>query len=329
MIGRFCLAPLAHILVSLLAFLSIQCTNQQPSISNKPVLKVNENIMSAKEFANKLAMRLRELDSLAAKDPSVNIRVKDEIVNSFIVRSLMIDWALKNKINVTDAEAESETNKIRARYPDDLAFRRMLAEESTSFAEWQANLKMNLLEKKVSAEINKNIETPADEEIRAFYNENKESLRRKERIYLHQIVLKDQARAEYIKQALKKQPFEVLAKKYSIAPEAINGGVVGWIEKDTVDFFNPIFKSTINHVGEIISSPFGFHVVKITKREPERIPTLEEEKAKIKRRIIELKEKSAYVSWIDKELRSSSVFKDIDLISSLKIETRGSQNEKN
>jgi peptidyl-prolyl cis-trans isomerase C len=319
---------LVRCLLGLLILASIQCTNQQPSVGSKPVLKVNENVMSAKEFANKLAMRLRELDSLAAKDPNVNSRVKDEIINSFIVRSLMIDWALKNKITVTDSETEAETLRIRALYPDDLAFRRMLAEESTSFAEWQANLKLNLLEKKVSAEINKNVAAPTDEEIRVYYNENKESFRKKERVYLQQIVLKDQARAEYIKQELKKQAFDVLAKKYSIAPEAAAGGVVGWIEKDTVDFFAPVFKWAMNHVGEIITSPFGVHVIKITKREPERVPSLEEEKAKIKRRIIELKEKSAYVSWIDKELRSSSVFKDIDLISSLKIETRGSQNEK-
>lgn len=284
--------------------------------------------MTTKEFSNKLAMRLRELDSLAAKDPNVNSRVKDEIINSFIVRSLMIDWALKNKISVSDSETEAETNRIRAIYPDDLAFRRMLAEESTSFAEWQANLKLSLLEKKVSAEINKVVTNPTEQEIKAFYTENKETFRLKERVFLHQIVLKDQVRAEYIKQELKKEPFDVLAKKYSIAPEATSGGIVGWVEKDTVDFFNPTFKWGLNQVGEIVSSPFGFHVIKITKKEPERIPTLEEERTKVKRRIIELKEKSAYVSWIDKELRSSSVFKDVELISNLKIETRGSQNEK-
>lgn len=316
-------------LLGLIALLSIQCTNHQPSVSNKPILKVNENVMSAKEFSNKLAMRLRELDSLAAKDPSVNARVKDEIVNSFIVRCLMIDWALKNKISVTDSETEAETNKIRALYPDDLAFRRVLAEESTSFADWQANLKLNLLEKKVSIEINKNVSAPTDEEIRVYYNENKESFRKKERVYIQQIVLKDLARAEYIKQELKKQTFDVLAKKYSIAPEATNGGIVGWIEKDTVDFFNPVFRWPLNHIGDVIESPFGFHVIKATKREAERVPLLDEEKPKIKRRIIELKEKSAYVSWVDKELRSSSVFKDVELISNLKIETRGRQNEKN
>lgn len=319
---------LVRCLLGLFVLFSLQCTNQQPSLSNKPVLKINENVMSAKEFANKLAMRLRELDSLAAKDPSVNSRVKDEIVNSFIVRSLMIDWALKNNISVSDSEVEAETTRIRSLYPDDLAFRRMLAEESTSFADWQANLKLNLLEKKVSTEINKKVAAPTEEEIRVYYNENKESFRKKERVYLQQIVLKDLARAEYIKMELKKQPFDVLAKKYSIAPESVNGGVVGWIEKDTVDFFSPVFKWPLNKVGEIITSPFGVHVIKITKKEPERIPSLDEEKPKIKRRIIELKEKSAYVSWIDKELRSSSVFKDVKLISSLKIETRGNQNEK-
>ena len=58
------------------------------------------------------------------------------------------------------------------------------------------------------------------------------------------------------------------------------------------------------------------------------MPPFEEVKTKIERRIIELKEKSEYVSWVDSQLRSSKVYKDIDLINSMKIETQGHGNEK-
>lgn len=303
------------------------CTKKTESPSFKAIIKVNDTQMSLKEFSTKMAFRLKELDSLAAKDPTVVERVQEEIIRGFIVRCLMLDWAKKKNIQISDDELDSETTRLRSIYPDDLAFRRMLAEESISFAEWQTELKMNLIEKKVSEEINKSVIQPKDDELRAYYNENKESFRIKERIFLAQIVLKDRARAEHIKSELKKDSFENLAKKYSIAPEAQKGGVVGWIEKGTVDFFDQAFKWPLNQVGEIIESPFGFHVVKVTKKELPRIPSYDEQKAAILRRVLELKGKSAYVSWVDKELRSSSVFRDTALIKALKIETKGSADD--
>lgn len=316
--------------LSLLFFFLIvtSCFKKNNSLTNKPIAKVNDNILTVKEFSNKLAMRLRDLDSLAAKDPGVNQRIKDEILNVFIVRSLMLDWAIKNKIEITEEELEKEVNAIRSLYPDDLSFRRMLAEESVAFADWRMNLKLNLLEKKVSKEINKKIRPPTEAELRSFYTENKESFRRKERIYIHQIVLKDEARAEFIKSELKKFNFADLAKKYSLGPEAVKGGLVGWIEKGSVDFYDSIFKRPLNQVGEPVKTPFGVLLVKIEKREPETLPPFEEVKAKIERRIIELKEKSEYVSWVDAQLRSSRVYKDVTLINSLKIETQGHGNEK-
>ncbi len=308
---------------SLLFFISLcltACFGKNNSVSNKPVAKVNDNVLTVKEFAGKLAVRLKDLDSLAAKDPGVNQRIKDEILNVFIVRSLMLDWAIQNKIDITEDDLEKEVKHIRSLYPDDLSFRRVLAEEGLSFAEWRMNLKMNLLERKVSQEINKKIKPPTEIEMRAFYTENKETFRRKERVYIHQIVLKDEARAEFIKTELKKSSFAELAKKYSLGPEGPKEGLVGWIEKGSVDFYDPVFKWPLNNVGEPIKTPFGYLLVKVEKKQPETVPPFEEVKTKIERRIIELKEKSEYVSWVDSQLRSSKVYKDIDLINSMKIE---------
>lgn len=308
-------------------FLS-SCFHKSSFVSNKPVAKVNNNILTVKEFSNLLAIRLKDLDSLAAKDPRVNERTKNEILNVFIVRSLMLDWAIKNKIDVLEEDVEREVKNIRSLYPDDLSFRRVLAEEGISFADWKINLKMNLLEKKVSQEINKKIKPSSEEELQTFYAENKESFRKKESVFIHQIVLKDEARAEFIRELLKKEKFSDLAKKYSIGPEGQNGGILGWVEKGSIDFYDPVFKWPLNQVSAPIKTPFGFLIVKVEKKTPDSIPSFSEIKPKLERRIIELKEKSEYVSWMDTQLRSSKVYKDLELINSLKIETQGQSNEK-
>jgi peptidyl-prolyl cis-trans isomerase C len=39
-------------------------------VAAKPVVKVNDQVLSAKEFADRLARRLKNFDALAAKDPN-------------------------------------------------------------------------------------------------------------------------------------------------------------------------------------------------------------------------------------------------------------------
>ncbi|MEN0058576.1 MAG: peptidyl-prolyl cis-trans isomerase [Bdellovibrio sp.] len=298
------------------------CPSNYQKISSKPVEQVNEHVLTSKQFANHLARRLRNFDALAAKDPNNIHRVKEEILRDFLVKSLTLDWARAQNISISESQLDKEVDRLRANYPDDLSFRRSLAQENLAFSEWREDLRYSLIEKEVFKRINEKAKAPTDEDIRRFYEDHKDRYKRKERIYIRQIVVDEEAKADAIKMEQKSVEFATLAKKYSITPEAKEGGLVGWIEKGSVDYFDPLFSAGSGL--QVVKSPFGFHLIRIEKKSPPTTLPIEEVKKQIVLEIKAQREQAEYVAWLDAQLRSSKVLKDYALINAITVDTRGS-----
>lgn len=316
--------PKSPVKAGLFLFISLAlagCPSSYQKLSSKPVEKVNDHVLTSKQFANQLARRLRSFDALAAKDPNNIIRVKEEILRDFLVRSLTLDWARSQNIVIAETSLDKEVDRLRANYPDDLSFRRSLAQENLSFSEWREELRYSLVEKEVFKKLNEKIKAPADEEVKRYYEDHKDRYKRKERVYLRQIVVDEEAKADAIKADLKTGDFAELAKKFSITPEAKTGGVIGWIEKGSVDYFDPLFSGPSV---QTIKSPFGVHIIRVEKKAPATTLPLEEVKPQILRALKAQREQAEYVAWLDAQLRSSKVLKDYDLINSIKVDTKGS-----
>lgn len=311
------------VLAGLFVFLGllVGCTSETQRMSAKPVEKVNDHLLTAKEFSQELARSLKNFDALAAKDPHNIARAKENILNEFLVKSLTLDWAKSKSISVPDHVLDKEVNRIRASYPDDLTFRRSLAQESLSFSEWREKLRYSIIEKEVFKKLNENTKTPSDSEIEKFYEANKDKFKRKESIFIRQIVVDEKAKAEAIKMDLKKADFADLAKKFSITPEGKKGGEVGWIEKGTVDYFDPLFSSGSGV--QTLESPVGVHLIRVEKKMGVHVLPLSSVKPQIIRDLRAQREQAEYVAWLDAQLRSSKVFKDHDLINSIRVDTRG------
>lgn len=298
------------------------CTNQTQKVTLRPIVAVNDHTLTAKEFSSRLARRLKNLDALAAKDPSTIRLAKEEVIKNFIIQGLTLDWARFKKIVVAESEVEASLNAVRSGYPDDLSFRRVLAEENMSFSDWQEQMRYTLIEKAVFKSIAVAVKDPTEDEIKNYYEESRERFKRKERIYLRQIVVDELAKAELVKNELKKTDLAVLAKKYSITPESKDGGLVGWIEKGTVDFFDPLFNLQVGTVSQIFKSPFGYHIAKVEKKSPGGFASLEEARARVVVEFKSKKEQALFLAWFDQQLRSAKVMRDYDLINAIHVDTR-------
>lgn len=299
------------------------CNWGNRGISSKPVVQVNDHSLSAKEFSNQLARRLKNFNALAAKDPSNVARAKEDIIRVYILQALSEDYAKKNNISVEDAELEKELNSFRSSYPDDLSFRRVLAEENLSVSEWKEELRETLLYQKVFRQISSKIQNPTDAEVLRYFEDNKAQFKRQERIYLRQIISDELTKAQSIRDELKKKDFAELAKKYSVSPEAKNGGLVGWIEKGSVDIFDKAFSLPIGGMSQVLESPYGFHIFKVERRQPPGYAALPEVKAQITQALLGRKQQAEFSAWLDQQIRASRVLKDQELISAITVETRG------
>lgn len=304
-------------------FVGFGCNWREKSVQRQLVVKVESNELNSKQFADELALKLSKYDALNAKDPKNVNRVKESIINDFLMSSILKLWAQKNNLKVSKDVLEEEIRLVRNGFPDDLTFREELSKQGISVSQWQQQVEERLLERLALQRIQSQVPEPTSEEISKFYESNKIRFMEAEKVYLQQIVLTEQGDADQIQAALKqKKSFESLAKQFSIAPEAKDGGLVGWIERGTLEVFDKAFELPIGQPSLTIQSPYGFHILLVLKKTnagPIPLPQVTEV---IKRELKAKKEQTYFSSWLDQQVRSLHVYKDQQLINKMAVETR-------
>jgi peptidyl-prolyl cis-trans isomerase C len=204
------------------------CTFTKSSLSQKIVLDVNGKQLTAQQFAQELAYRLKDHDALSAKDPKVVNMMKDKIAQEFIVQTLSEEWAREQGIIVKAEDLDEQVKSIQKNYPDDLAFQQALAEEGITFKAWRDRLQNTLLQKLIVKRLLAPTEEPNATAVLNYYNEHKEQFSVRESAQVRQILVATESDAKSIDEQLKHgKHMTELAKKYSISPEGPQGGMVG------------------------------------------------------------------------------------------------------
>lgn len=299
------------------------CTRRESRLANRTVLEVNGRSVSTKEFAEYLAKHLRNRDALSVKDPQILEKAKNDLADSLILQIVSEQWAAKNKISVTSADIDKKVSEVRAEYRDELAFRKMLAEENISIDAWKADLNQSILRKKVYDAVTKSVGEPTDAEIRALYEANKKDYQRAARIRLRQVVLEKEEDAKRVYEEISKgRDIGALAKQFSIVPEAAENGDTGWIEKGILEVFDQAFKLGVGQKSKIVKSPYGWHIYQVIAKEPEKKLTLEQVKPSLVRELKERRAQSVFARWLEEQIRSSTVKRDDAILKSISLSTR-------
>lgn len=306
-------------------FLTLSACNyfSGPSLSKKVILDVNGRQLLAGDFAQELAYRLKDQDALSAKEPKYVASVKAKIVEDFLVQTLTEDWAKENGIVVKAEDLEAAIQKVQKSYPDDLTFQQQLVDEGTTFKAWRDRMQNTLLQKLVAHEVAKKVAVPTNDEMQSYYNENKAHFSIRETAQIRQILVATESDAKSIEEQLKRgKRMSDLAKKFSISPEGQDGGMVGWIEKDMSDIFESAFRMKIGQRSPVFKSDYGYHIFEVVSRKPAHNRSFAEVKDEIKSILMEKREQSLYLAWLEEQVRKARVFKDQAFIDALKVETK-------
>lgn len=292
-------------------------------MAKKVILDVNGKQMTAETFSQELAFKLKDQDALSAKDPKYVGVLKARIVEEFLVQSLTEDWAKDNGVVVKAADLEEEIKRIHRSYPEEAAFQQALAEEGISFKDWKGRLQDTLLQRLVLEKITAEVSKPTESEMQTYYREHQGEFSSRETAQVRQILVTTESDAKSIEGELKKgRRLPDLAKKFSISPEGSQGGTVGWIEKGVTDVFETAFRMKIGQRSPIIKSSFGYHIFEVTGRKPAHTKPFKDVKAEIGRILMEKRQQSLYLSWLEEQVRKARVYKDQTFIDALKVETK-------
>ena len=157
--------------------------------------------------------------------------VIEPLINKIIDNHLIFEYGKANGVVVLDNELNSAIKEIKKGYPEKI-FQDMLLHRYIDFEEWKEGLRQQLLIKKIIKKASENIAPVTFNEIKAYFDSHQDEYRCSQLVKLRQIVTQSRDEAEKILGLLTEgQAMDVLARRYSITPEAENGGEVGWIAK--------------------------------------------------------------------------------------------------
>lgn len=242
------------------------------------------------------------------------------VLDRLMEDALLLQGAESAGVVVTNEDIVREIRKSSGGYPPG-EFRRMLDAEQITFSDYRARIKQRLtidaFLKEALAE-RKEVDPAL---VQARYQATIANHPHREEVRVRQVLVKTDEEANYILSEIRKRHLrlEEAARRYSMAPEAQDGGDLGWFSKGQLpEIFDICFSLKPGEVSEVVSSEYGFHIFELVARQADQAPpTLEQSQAALTRDIVreqEAKGMEILLSKLHQQFSTSvdeGVFKEV------------------
>lgn len=263
----------------------------------KKVAVVNGSAIGRDEFDREMKIfQERYGDRIRALKDSELLAVKKKILEGIIERELLFQESRRTGIRVEDKAIKEQLAAIKKRYPDEEAFRRAL--KTVNLTESQIRFQINKglsIQRLISERFDK-IEI-SEKETRAYYDNNREVFREPEEVRASHILIKvdpgmdeekkavARRKVEDIRERLmnKGEDFAEVAREVSEGPSRSKGGDLGYFKRGQMvkPFEEAAFAMKPGEVSDIVETRFGYHIIKLTGRKPEKALGFDEVKERL------------------------------------------------
>ncbi len=150
----------------------------------------------------------------------------------------------------------------------------------------------------------------SDDELRKYYEENKELVSPNTTYTASHILVDEEAKAlEICKEIEEGLAFEDAARKYSKDPSAANGGTLGTFPKGVMvkEFQDGLEELGVGEISKPVKSQFGYHLIKLENINNEEAKEFEEVKDQVYQMYIMVKRQEKYLEKLNQ------ISKDIEV----------------
>ena len=251
---------------------------------------------------------------------------RDEILrgalDQLIVYKLLAQECKTRGLAATDADVDAKLAELRKQFPTEDAFSKALQERGLTLDGLKSDARTDLSVSKLMDTEVASTPGPSDAEAQDFYAKNPDKFKQEEQVRASHILIRVDEKADaatkkkakdeiesVLKQARAGADFAALAREHSQDGSAAQGGDLNYFTKEQMvpAFSNAAFALKPGQISDVVTTQFGYHIIKVTDHKPARVVPFEEASAKIKEFLGEQKKQQHADAFIDGLKKKSKI----------------------
>ena len=307
----------------------VRAQAEEGLLVDRIVAQVNDDIITLYDLNRKAAPFIKRVKAMArptGEERRMIYELREKVLNQMVDEKLTDQEIRRYNIRVSEAAIDNTIEEMKKRtYMTDQQLRDSLQKEGLTMAEYRERMKNQILRiRLVNREVKSKI-VITDEDIRAYYDENKDQYVGEGSVHLRQIMVAVSSMAgEEEKQALRDKlalirqqvmggaSFEALAREHSESPLAKDGGDLGtFVMADLApQILNALTGLKAGDVTPILENGRSLQLYYIQAMEEGEGKALEDVSAEIENILYDEIVNRKFLSWLT-ELRERSHIKII------------------
>jgi len=282
-------------------------------VMDRIIAIVNDDIITLKE-AEKHVRVEKEGRFVSVNEYLTNLRLQEKI-DVLIDDVLIRQQAKKFKIDVSDKEVEGIIDNIKKQYLiDDAELKAKLKEDNVSYDDFIAGIRSNVVKGRLLARVISPEVNVSEKDLRQYYDKHKDEFVDEE-YRLQQIFVSGQRDGqkrvtEAYSLLQEGKSFESVAKDYSDdTKSAAADGDIGYVKK--VDLIPQLRAAVVfltpGVYSSIITTPYGFHILKLVEKKKGEMLTFEMARDSIHEKIVQEESEKRYKDYVGKLRKGSYI----------------------
>ena len=282
------------------------CSNRSDtSAGNQVVIRVDDRVLTLAEFNEYFEPTAMSCEDEETQDGVTMRETRLRFLLQLVEEMIILRRADDLHLDISPQELDKAVGDFQKNHSEP-GFEYLFLKQAISFEAWKQRLKRRLVvEKVIRKELLKEV-SPTPQEIRDYYDKHWKEWNQEEEIRARHILLPSNDEAKNILKRLQKgEDFANLARHHSAAPEAQNGGDMGYVVRGQLPecLEKPLFALELGDVSPVVKTPYGFHILQALEKREAGKPKIEECIEKIRDGIQKERLETTYGSWLA-ELRS-------------------------
>jgi len=286
---RRAIAPAILSLASALACATQAGAQERTELVDRVVAVVNSDVITKLELERELTLATQTLRRQGTPLPTPEVLEK-QMLERLVTKSLLGQQARQSGIRISESDIDAAVERIAAENKMSVsALRAAIEKDGIAYDRFREDLRGEILFARLrDREVDSRV-TVTDGEIESFLRAQEAQPEKVDEYSLAHIMIQLPERAnpdelrlrreradEALRQIRAGTDFRQVAASYSDAPDALQGGEMGWRAPGRLPslFLEALNQLKPGEVSDILRSPAGFHILKLNDKRGNNTPVL-------------------------------------------------------